>query len=287
MSRIKTRKCAQCGKPFTVTAKLRTDNNGARFPKRKTCSRTCAVALSWRNPETAKTRSAGIRKSKATPEAQAWQIEHNQKRWSREGERDRLSEQNRQRWADPVFRKKLSAAIRTSHNKPEARARFSKIMRAMWNDPGKREQWIANIRAAKSSPNARAAFSAALRERWKDPIWRVKFRSAGHDALGRRRKGHKAGVGIRSANDLLRVVDRGIPRGLPDYVRDDIAQEVLLALLEDTIQLCDLATGIKTYSRKYWSMFPGKFGPISLDAPIPGTDGLALIDTIADDAVHA
>lgn len=86
---------------------------------------------------------------------------------------------------------------------------------------------------------------------------------------------------------LIEAVNSVVPRTFPDHMRADVCQDLLLKVLEGECTVAALKDGTAAAIRAYHKLHPGKFGPISLDAPIPGTDGLKLIDTIADDAIHA
>ncbi len=70
-----------------------------------------------------------------------------------------------------------------------------------------------------------------------------------------------------------------VPRGLPPDVRDDMTMEIVLSLLEGTHTL-------DTAKKSIWSFTPphyrDRFKTMSLDAPIPGTESLRLIDVIPD-----
>lgn len=96
---------------------------------------------------------------------------------------------------------------------------------------------------------------------------------------------------LRGADDdgarLIAAVNEIVPRTFPDHMRADVCQDLLLKVLEGECTISSLKDGSATAIRQYYKLHPGKFGPISLDAPIPGTDGLTLIDTIADNAIHA
>lgn len=152
----------------------------ARNPKRQTCSKRCSSILSWR---TTPDRAASI--SKAQKRRGAEIAEMNRRRWTKPGEREKLSERNRKAWADPVAREKLSARIRRSHRRPELRRFYSEMRKALWQDPEYRARVTAAVAAGHRTEKYRALFSALLRERWKDPVWRGKWLAA-----MRRRYGH-------------------------------------------------------------------------------------------------
>lgn len=85
---------------------------------------------------------------------------------------------------------------------------------------------------------------------------------------------------------LIEAVNSVVPRTFPDHMRADICQDLLLSVLEGESTIEQLKAGTSSAVRKYYKLHPGKFGPISLDAPIPGTENLTLIDTIPSDAAH-
>lgn len=146
--------------------------------KRVTCSRACAVALSWRDEGTAERRSASIRAERATPQARERASANNRKRWSRPGEREKLADQSRRRWADPVTRAELSCAISAVNGSPVMRAKYSAIRKALWQDEAYRKKTTAGIHRSTSTPEARAKFSKLLKARWADPVWRKKYMAA-------------------------------------------------------------------------------------------------------------
>lgn len=143
--------------------------------KRITCGRSCAVSLSWRSEDARKNRLASIIKERRTPVALARTKAANDKRWSRPGERERLSEANRLRWADPTFKAKTSASIQAVNGSAQARARSSLMRKEQWKDPKFRQATVAGIRKSKQSDEARAKFSDLTKARWRDPEWRKKW----------------------------------------------------------------------------------------------------------------
>lgn len=84
--------------------------------------------------------------------------------------------------------------------------------------------------------------------------------------------------------ELIDAVNAVVPKTFADHQRADICQDLLLAILEGESTIADLKNGTAAAIKRYYKLHPGKFGPVSLDAPIPGTDGMKLIDTIADPA---
>jgi hypothetical protein len=181
--------CVVCRQSFT-----RRPNSSAR-----TCSRSCANSLGWSDPQKVQKRIANIKAEKQTAEAKARHAENNQKRWSRPGERERLSKKNKERWADPAERAKMSRGIRKAQNDPEQRQLYSEIRKRYWADPEKRRKMVDGIRRSKGSPEARALFSSLLKQRWRDPILREKYMAAvrasarrASEAAARRRSENRA-----------------------------------------------------------------------------------------------
>jgi hypothetical protein len=146
--------------------------------KRVTCSRSCAVALSWKNETTSAQRKASIRAERTTPKARARLAAHNKRRWAKPEEHAKLSEQNRRRARDPVVKAQRSIVMSAKNGTPEKRAMYSAIRKAYWADPARRQKMIDGMRRSKQTPEAMAKFSALMKARWQDPVWRAKWTEA-------------------------------------------------------------------------------------------------------------
>lgn len=85
---------------------------------------------------------------------------------------------------------------------------------------------------------------------------------------------------------LIDAVNAIVPRGFEPHARADICQDLLLAILEGEATIEKLRDGSAECIKRYYKLHPGKFGPLSLDAPIPGTEGMTLGNTIRSDAPH-
>lgn len=225
----------------------------------------------------------------------------------------------RDAWADPAAREKILEAMRRSKGTPEARALFSQLLRERWNDPVMRAKYTAanhnrnspehrarlrvlmlrkwredeNFRdlcasAAEfywSQPEAREFHSRRLKALWADPIWRMRQMEAMARSPGAV-KGGKIFKHLDTATDLMSAVDAVIPVGLPDFMRADIASDITLALLEGHLKMENLKTEARDYMTAHRKMFPDKWGPISIDAPLPGTDGFTIADTLSNESEH-
>lgn len=155
--------CEACGKEFEAAT------------TRRTCSRSCAVALSWRRMDTREKRIAGIKADRAIPERMEILRQTNDRRWAKAEEHAKLSEWNRARWADPEIKKDLSKRI--SAAQLAIRDRHSANRTAAWRDPSIRARMMAGM-ARRWTPELRAWFSLALAARWRDPVLRLKYLAA-------------------------------------------------------------------------------------------------------------
>jgi hypothetical protein len=142
--------------------------------KRHTCSRSCSMAWSWRQPGTAERRHEALLAAHRTPESRAKKVENNKKRWAKPGEREKLSEQNRQRWADPYQNAKQSVGIARSRT-PEANAAISKRMKDRWASPEGRKLMEETAALGNAKASSAANRGAAMKRRWEDPEQRAKF----------------------------------------------------------------------------------------------------------------
>jgi hypothetical protein len=171
-----TLKCKICGKPYERGLKS----------KRQCCSRSCWIALSWRNEETAAKRRATM---SIVQKARRCGANLNRMRWSRPGERERLSEWNRKTWADPEIRKKRSAGIRRQARRPEFRKKMSDIRKRDWQNPEYREKMITGNRRGHGRPEYRKLFSDNLRRRWAEPKSRAKLLKAVRETAAKINRG--------------------------------------------------------------------------------------------------
>ena len=86
--------------------------------------------------------------------------------------------------------------------------------------------------------------------------------------------------------ELVMAVHDAVPEYLPPHIREDVCQDLIVALLAGEISRADLEDEVSAYVNKVFKMHPTKYGPLSLDAIIPGTEDMRLIDTIPSDAEH-
>ena len=85
-------------------------------------------------------------------------------------------------------------------------------------------------------------------------------------------------------HELLMAVHDAVPKGLPRGIREDVCQDLLVAILSNEFTLTELPDKIKPFITQTWRMYPGKYGPLSLDQPPPwNNDGQTLLEKISDE----
>lgn len=83
--------------------------------------------------------------------------------------------------------------------------------------------------------------------------------------------------------DLINLINKLVPRNMPELVRADVCQSLALAVLSGEIDPANLAEHIKEYAKTQYAFLPSKF-QVSLDAPL-FLDGrkYSLVDSISTD----
>lgn len=84
--------------------------------------------------------------------------------------------------------------------------------------------------------------------------------------------------------DLLHFVDRIVPRGIPEHIRADVCQDIVLDLLEgrltrDTVKMYYTSKKI----RSVFSFYDLTYRTISLDEPITHNSNTSFKDLLSDD----
>ncbi len=83
--------------------------------------------------------------------------------------------------------------------------------------------------------------------------------------------------------DLVLLVDAAVPKTLPEVVRQEVCQDLLLAVLDGTIAAQDLVGSAGEFTAAVFRRYPIKYGPLSLDAPAPWAgagDARTLLETL-------
>lgn len=79
---------------------------------------------------------------------------------------------------------------------------------------------------------------------------------------------------------LLKAVNDLVPRSIPEHVRADVCQDILMDIVSGTISLEFVPLRLKKYTRNAYGFAPSKFGPKSLDSFIFGSEGRTLADVL-------
>jgi hypothetical protein len=100
-------------------------------------------------------------------------------------------------------------------------------------------------------------------------------------------KKHRPTVRFRDekgAIKLLKLIAGKVPKELPEEVREEMIQELAVAVLAGEFKLPELDTeldkAVTRFRRKVYRQSLTGFGYVSLDAVIPNTEGLTLGDTL-------
>lgn len=70
-------------------------------------------------------------------------------------------------------------------------------------------------------------------------------------------------------HDLVMVIDGLVPKTLPEMVRQDVCQDLIVSVLGGEVSLGNLQDALPKHVRQAFKLYPSKYGPISLDAPPP------------------
>lgn len=111
--------------------------------------------------------------------------------------------------------------------------------------------------------------------------WREKNPEKAAAATNAYRARRRAALAARKP-EFLSIVRSSVPTGLPRHVREDIISSVVLSALEGEILSTPkaLKDAIRRFTTAYYRMYD-TYKTKSLDAVVPGSDNLRLIDTIA------
>lgn len=89
--------------------------------------------------------------------------------------------------------------------------------------------------------------------------------------------------GGKPEHDLLRRVNAAVPKYLDPELRADICQDIIVGILCGDFAEDNLTLPAKEMTKRVQKMFPTKYGPLSLDAIMPGTDDFRLMDKISNE----
>ena len=104
---------------------------------------------------------------------------------------------------------------------------------------------------------------------------------ADHNSRGQQRRHNPGKARIQilrtEANDFHKIASM-VPDGLPPHVRDDIAQSILLALMEGTLRRDQVRARVQPFVKDHNRMFPTKFAKFG-DSPLYSLDEVLFDDS--------
>lgn len=80
--------------------------------------------------------------------------------------------------------------------------------------------------------------------------------------------------------DLLLAVNAAVPKSLPQDVRADVCQELILACLAGEVDARQIAAHAPHFIKQHYKRYPRRFGIVSLDAPIFGDGTKTLAEVL-------
>ncbi|WP_312222544.1 hypothetical protein [Rhizobium rhizoryzae] len=85
----------------------------------------------------------------------------------------------------------------------------------------------------------------------------------------------------QAPDKIFELINKAVSRALPRFVRDDVIGAMSLAVMEGQLLVENIDKEAAKFLRSYNREFD-QFKTVSLDAPLAGTDGLTLMDSLAD-----
>lgn len=74
------------------------------------------------------------------------------------------------------------------------------------------------------------------------------------------------------AADLVTRVNKAVSYALPEQVRSDVAQDIILAVITGECPETQIEEHVRQYVTRHYRTFEQGYGVVSLNQPIPGTD---------------
>lgn len=113
----------------------------------------------------------------------------------------------------------------------------------------------------------------ARKKAWKE-AYRKKHQKGPQEAVGVALKR------VLNSNELFRAVNQAVSANLPPHVRDDVIQNMILAILEGELTLSEVRSKSRQYLRDY-DRATERWKTVSVDQTIAGTEDLKLLDRLS------
>lgn len=85
------------------------------------------------------------------------------------------------------------------------------------------------------------------------------------------------------ADKLVALVNGAVPRGLPEQIRADVCQDMILGVLTGDITEEGLERQVQKFLRRHYKAVETPFMAVSLNQPVPGTDGQSWGDILSNE----
>lgn len=220
-----------------------------------------AYLREWQNRPENKARFAAKRKAyKSSPAGRAWESAYRAKH--REKAR------------------RLTAKWRAS---PENKQRKKDYDNGWW-----RRAWADPAEAARLRAKLERDYEAFKERYHSDPVFRAKLiakRKAQYEHRALRRNLQRPSEGQR----LMAQIKARIPEGFPHEIRDDLINELFMAIYEGKTTLAKIGTEkeLRKYTARARKLLAETWNQSSLDDAIPGRDdGMTWKDALSEDAPH-
>jgi hypothetical protein len=82
-------------------------------------------------------------------------------------------------------------------------------------------------------------------------------------------------------DELLELIRSKVPYYLRYEIREDVIQELIVAVLSGEVDLSELPKVIPFYARRIYRLSANRFNSVPLDTIIPGTERLTYADLLA------
>lgn len=194
-----------------------------------------------------------------------------------------IQRERHRRWRDsqPDYKAKKRAYMIDYHAKKR-------------DDPADRERRIRNGRNSYArmmqSPERHARKLDWARARYArlraDPQRYAAFMATQREQTKRRNEQKRLRTKPAYMRSMMENIMRLIPRSLHPELREDLRNDFVRDILAGEITVQQVPRVMRRYAAEARKMMSNRFKFVSLDDTIPGTDGLAIVDTIAADRLH-
>jgi hypothetical protein len=99
-----------------------------------------------------------------------------------------------------------------------------------------------------------------------------------------KKKTRKVHLSEKTRQTLADRIRGAVPREMPRQVRDEVVQDLILAVLEGRVPIKDIRNQVKAAITRTYAMFPDRGAHLSIDAQLYDDGSTTLVDTIESTA---